>query len=79
MSMFRKKPVVVEARQFFGGGNVAQAHSIYQWIEKNTLGSFEPLDVIEGDKRPHSRACGIRKHDHGPECSRNCPTCDGQP
>lgn len=26
---------------------------------------------------PHSRACGIRKHDHGPECSTNCPTCGG--
>jgi hypothetical protein len=29
------------------------------------------------DKRPHSRACGIRPHDHGPECHGNCPTCHG--
>jgi len=57
--MFRKKPVVIEARQFCGGGagphptgaSVTSAtHAIYQWIEKNTLGSFEPLDVIEGRK-----------------------------
>ena len=27
---------------------------------------------------PHSRACGIRKHDHGLSCHRNCPTCEGQ-
>ena len=60
MSMFRKKPVVVEARQFCGGGAgpeggptadaTSHTHAIYQWIERNTLGSFEPLDVIEGRK-----------------------------
>lgn len=27
---------------------------------------------------PHSRACGVRKHDHGPECHSNCPTCGGR-
>lgn len=30
------------------------------------------------DDRPHSRACGIRKHGHGPDCSSNCPTCGGR-
>lgn len=28
-------------------------------------------------ERPHSRACGIRKNPHGPECHTNCPTCHG--
>jgi hypothetical protein len=27
---------------------------------------------------PHSRACGFRLHEHGPECHTNCPTCGGQ-
>lgn len=27
------------------------------------------------DDRPHSRACGIRRHDHGPDCDSSCPTC----
>lgn len=26
---------------------------------------------------PHSRACGAARHDHGPDCNRNCPTCGG--
>lgn len=26
---------------------------------------------------PHSRACGIKRHDHGTECHFNCPTCRG--
>ena len=26
----------------------ANAMAVYNWIERNTLGSFEPLDVIEG-------------------------------
>lgn len=43
---FKKRPVVVEARQFTG--SAADTHGIYQWIEENTLGSFEPLARIEG-------------------------------
>lgn len=37
----------------------------------------EPLRVLVGpdDQRPHSRACGWRNHPHGPDCSRDCPTC----
>lgn len=27
---------------------------------------------------PHSRACGIQVHDHGPSCHSNCPTCHGR-
>lgn len=27
------------------------------------------------DQRPHSRACGWAHHDHGPQCSQDCPTC----
>ena len=45
MPKFQKKPVVIEARQLTGG--TAEWHSVYQWIENNTLGSFEPLAVIE--------------------------------
>lgn len=43
---FRKKPVVIEARQLVG--STADWMDVYQWIEANTLGGFEPLDVIEG-------------------------------
>lgn len=28
--------------------------------------------------RPHSRACGIRAHEHGTACHTNCPTCGGK-
>lgn len=48
MTNYRKKPVIIEARQFPTGGTAAELHAIYQWVEKNTLGSFEPLAVIEG-------------------------------
>lgn len=27
------------------------------------------------DDRPHSRACGFRHHEHGPDCAADCPTC----
>lgn len=27
------------------------------------------------DDRPHSRACGMSRHDHGSACSADCPTC----
>ena len=58
MGLYRKKPVVIEARQFYGGGSgpkggptrdsTSHTHAIYLWIERNTLGSFEPMGVIEG-------------------------------
>ena len=34
--------------------------------------------VVETVEGPHSRACGARKHGHGPECHQNCPTCAGK-
>lgn len=45
---YRKKPVVIEAMRLEGTN--ADMHAVYQWVERNTLGSFEPLDVIEGRK-----------------------------
>ena len=33
--------------------------------------------TAEREAGPHSRACGIRKHDHGTDCHANCPTCHG--
>lgn len=45
---YRKKPVVIEAMKLVG--STAEFHDVYLWIERNTLGSFEPLAVIEGDK-----------------------------
>ncbi|WP_216823171.1 hypothetical protein [Kocuria sp. WRN011] len=51
--MYRKKLVVIEAMQF--AGTNAETHAVYQWIEKNTLGSFDFLAVTEeGKPRPAS-------------------------
>lgn len=36
---YRKKPVVIEARQL--AGSTAEVHAVYQWVEANTLGSFD--------------------------------------
>jgi hypothetical protein len=47
MGLYRKKPVVIEARQFNPVDGIDWL-DIYQWIEKNTLGSFEPMSRIEG-------------------------------
>ena len=46
--LFTKKPVTIEAVQLTG--NTTQLHAIYLWVEANTLGSFAPLNVIEGRK-----------------------------
>ena len=45
---FTKRPITIEAAQLTG--DTAHWHAIYLWVEANTLGSFEPLDVIEGRK-----------------------------
>lgn len=31
------------------------------------------------DNRPHSRACGMFCRGHGAACSKDCPTCHGNP
>lgn len=41
MPMFRKKPVVIEARQFIAENGAAM--DVYRWIENNTQGSFDPM------------------------------------
>lgn len=43
---YRKKPVVIEARQLTF--DIGAWHGVYLWVEENTLGSFEPLGVIDG-------------------------------
>lgn len=45
---YRKLPVVIEAMQLTG--TAAETHAVYSWVESNSLGSFEPLSVIEGRK-----------------------------
>lgn len=45
---FRKKPVEIQAMQFRRDLSAPAAYVIYRWVEENTLGSFEPMDVIEG-------------------------------
>lgn len=40
-SKVRKRPVTVEAMLF--DGDTAHTHAVYQWIEANTQGSFDPL------------------------------------
>lgn len=43
-----------------------------------TIAELEALQERHLATEPHSRACGIHKHDHGPTCHRNCPTCSGK-
>lgn len=43
---WRKRPVTIDAAQLTG----VTAHdlAVYQWIAANTLGPFEPLEVLAG-------------------------------
>lgn len=45
---YRKKPVDVEVMQLEEDATTADGMKVYQWIERNTLGSFEPMSRIEG-------------------------------
>ncbi|WP_138945266.1 hypothetical protein [Plantibacter sp. M259] len=40
--------------------------------------SLEAVKAETTDRRPHSRACGFRKHEHGTDCNPNCQTCHGR-
>lgn len=57
---YRKRPVVIEAMRMpdaypdgedpssDGYARNRQAAAVYDWVERNTLGSFEPLSRTEG-------------------------------
>ena len=57
----RKKPVTVEAMRLTGTS--ADMFYVHQWIERNTLGTFEPLDVIEGKEDPPKSGVSIDPRD----------------
>lgn len=58
MSKFRKLPVEIEARQF--AGSPGDMHGVYQWIEQNTQGSFDPLaDEVPGSGVSIDPATGL--------------------
>lgn len=56
-------------------------------LDASTLQSFRDVlraalaqpatDEGAGASGPHSRACGIKRHEHGRDCHANCPTCGG--
>jgi hypothetical protein len=45
--------------------------------DKNASQNTSPAEP-ELSEGPHSRACGIRRHNHGSDCHANCPTCGGR-
>ena len=57
----RKKPVVIEAMQFIG--SPSETIEVYYWVERNTLGSFEPMAVIEGRVRCPATGVSIDPRD----------------
>ncbi|MGH7175823.1 MAG: hypothetical protein ACREJC_00455 [Tepidisphaeraceae bacterium] len=42
---YRKRPVVIEARQLVGT-EVEVFSKVYRWVEENTLGSFDPYGPV---------------------------------
>jgi hypothetical protein len=66
---------------------VAHVHALLALFQERQVilgpgpAPIKPLPGSNGDvdRRPHSRACGIRYHLHGYACSTNCPTCHGVP
>jgi len=62
----------------YGRGNtihkLEKLHSRYN----STKGRIYPFYDDDDFSGPHSRACGVKKHEHGRECSDNCPTCHGK-
>lgn len=58
---YRKRPVEIEAMQF--AGSASDAHAVYSWVERNTAGIFEPLDVIEGRRSAPASGVSIDPRD----------------
>ena len=65
MPIFRKRPVVIEARQLAGA--TSDVHGVYQWIESHTSGSFDPLAVLGGDESGLAESAAVTAYgrEHG--------------
>jgi len=50
---YRKRPVVIEAAAFLD----VFPMDAYRWVEKNTLGSFDPMPIVNG--RAAAPASGV--------------------
>ena len=50
MPRYRKRPVVIEAMQIpIKEATPGESFRVYQWVEENTQGSFDPLgDMLPG-------------------------------
>jgi hypothetical protein len=47
---YTKRPVTIEAMQL--AGTTAETHAVYQWVESNTFGSFDP-DILNDPDEPN--------------------------
>ena len=56
MPMFRKRPVVIEARQLAGA--TSDVHGVYQWIESHTSGSSDKDSIFSAAYEPAYEARG---------------------
>lgn len=68
---YRKKPVEIEAMRMpyrypegtdpskDGYARNLQGVAVYTWVERNTLGSFDCLPIIEGDEDAHWPESGV--------------------
>ena len=69
-------PELVELMDDTGAANYIEA-AVTEFVTA-LRAEADRLEKPSGDQRPHSRACGIVSHQHGPACHTNCPTCHGQ-
>lgn len=85
---FRKVSVILSDKEFdrVKGSAALQPHGTYSEAVRALMGlPPSPYRLMSRLKeqheaealanRPHSRACGLSNHEHGPECARDCPTC----
>jgi len=58
-----RQPTIIETKDVVIGPNAIRVEMLPDTI----------------DRRPHSRACGMRcGPGHGPHCAKDCPTCGGR-
>jgi hypothetical protein len=50
----------------------------YGLYRSATAALTEPAEAQTAHEQPHSRACGIQRHEHGTACHSSCPSCGGR-
>lgn len=78
MTLAEMAAVVERARDRMPASAVVKVYGERGTVARVVLEDGVDDEPRRDDRAPHSEACWVGPHNHGPSCSPSCPTCQGR-